>query len=64
MRWKERGPSGGPFRVCIMAQALADGPDAVKASGRPNHPTKSATRDILSGLVDNVATHCHFVMVT
>ena len=26
--------------------------------------TKSARRDILSGLVDNVATHCHFVMVT
>ena len=32
MRWKESGPSGGPFRVCITRQALAHAPFAVKAS--------------------------------
>ena len=64
MRWKESGPSGEPFRVCIMAQALADAPFAVKASAAKRIDTKSATHDILSCLVDNVATHCHFIMVT
>ena len=64
MRWKESGPSGEPFRFCIMGQALADAPFAVKASGYASKTFQSVTHDILSGLVDNVATHCHFVMVT
>ena len=34
MRWKESGPSGGPFRVSITRQALAHAPFAVKASRR------------------------------
>jgi len=47
-----------------MGQALADAPFAVKASGYASKTFQSVTHDILSGLVDNVATHCHFVMVT
>ncbi len=52
MRWKESGPSGGPFRVCIMGQALADGPCAVKASGplvtAPAHsPTRPPIQNML-----------------